>query len=288
MLVATLGLIACNSNSPVTSDSITSADNSLEPVPTSMPSEPSSAEFTLQASSSDTDVDLDADNTSTTEQLTFDVYSSTQLDVTGDLQVTTGPESASSDLQKTNPVYLAYQNTPSAITYNGYSTINYTIGSSSYSASLNTQQINMLNNIQQELDQAASYGGSGGGPTPIINSMSSADTGNDETEKPLEEMTDNEIKKWLKDKGYKVKELGNRRFQVIRKYKEDTPSKKMSITSVFDGNTGKMESGYIASKNGTILSEHLSDQEKQSQKTKIKRKDGRYLLFEITQQEKQN
>ena len=169
-----------------------------------------------------------------------------------------------------------------------YSTINYTIGSSSYSATLNTQQINMLDNIQQELNQAASYGGGGGGPTPIINSMSSTNTNSGDTEKPLEEMTDNEIKKWLKDKGYKVKDLGNRHFQVIRKYKEDTPSKKMSITSVFDGNTGKMESEYIASKNGKILSKHSSDQEKQSQKTKIKRKDGRYLLFEITQQEKQN
>lgn len=208
--------------------------------------------------------------------------------MTGDLQVTTGSESTSLDLQKTNPVYLAYQNTPSAITYNGYSTINYTIGSSSYSTTLNTQQINMLDDIQQELNQAASYGGGGGGPTPIINSMSSADTNSGDTEKPLEEMTDNEIKKWLKDKGYKVKDLGNRRFQVIRKYKEDTPSKKMSITSVFDGNTGKMESGYIASKNGKILSKNSSDQEKQSQKTKIKRKDGQYLLFEITQQEKQN
>lgn len=281
------GITACSTNSQTHEDSILRADNSIDDFPTSNYTEPSSAEFTLQSSSTNTDVDLDADNTSTNEQLTFDVYSSNQLDVTSTLYVNTALESQNSDLLKVNPVYQAYQNAPSNISYNGYSTLHYSINGISYSASLTTQQQNIFDDLQLELNEAASYSGDGGGPTPVLNSANTSSSVEDSA-KPLEAMTDKEISKWLKDKGYKVKELGDRRFQITRKYKEDTPDKSMSITSIFDAVTGKMEQGYTASKDGKLLAKHLEKEEKKSRKSKLKRANGEYLLLDITQKEKQN
>lgn len=288
ILIVLTGITACNTHSQANEDSILRADNSMDDFPTSNYTEPSSAEFTLQASSTNSDVDLDADNTSTNEQLTFDVYSSNQLDVTSTLNVSTAAESQSSDLQKVNPIYQAYQSKPSTITYNGYSTLHYSVNGISYSASLSTEEQNIFDDLQLELDQASSYsGGGGGGPTPVLNSANISSSTEDSA-KPLEAMTDKEVSKWLKDKGYKVKELGDRRFQITRKYKEDSPDKSISITSVFDAVTGKMEQGYTASKNGKKLAEHLEKMENKSRKSKLKRANGEYLLLDITQKEKQN
>ncbi|MEX0609288.1 MAG: hypothetical protein WD016_11745 [Balneolaceae bacterium] len=120
--------------------------------------DPSSGEFTLQTSSSSTEVDLEADNASTTKQLTFDAVTTNQMDVTGNLQITTASESTTENMQKVNPIYRAYQNTPQAISYNGYSTINYTMNGTSYSSSITTGQRNMLSDLQQKLDDAHTYG----------------------------------------------------------------------------------------------------------------------------------
>lgn len=115
------------------------------------------------------------------------------------------------------------------------------------------------------------------------------------TDISLQAMTEKEIKEWLKEKGYKVKKLGNRKFQVTRKYKPDNPEKQLSITSIFNANTGQMEPGYEVSKNGKIKSKHF-DKKKESNgmmhhKSKIKRHSGsdkvkdEHLLLEITQTE---
>lgn len=103
-------------------------------------------------------------------------------------------------------------------------------------------------------------------------------------------MSESEIKQWLKKQGYMVKKLGDRRFQVVRKYNKNKYGKNMSIASVFDGNTGKMESGYSVSKNNQVISTDMSktdrDKNKRYGKSTIKRSKDEYLLFEITQNEK--
>ena len=101
------GLTACESNSTATSvnnhefsEGILAAEASALEATT----EPSSAEFTLEASYSASDIDLNADNIITSEQLLFDVHSSNQLNVTGNLTITTGTESTINDPFKINPV----------------------------------------------------------------------------------------------------------------------------------------------------------------------------------------
>ncbi len=190
------------------------------------------------------------------------MYSSNQYSVTGNLSITAGTESTVSDPFKINPVYESYKNIAGNIRYDGYSTIHYTLGGASYSATLTTNEKNILSEIQQELDIAKSFESGTEHPEELLKTSSQASTS--EIEIPLEAMTDYEIKKWLKEQGYKVKELGNRRFEIVYKYKEDTPSKMMSITSIFDANTGKMEPSFTAFKDGKAIASHATKEDGKS------------------------
>ncbi|MBO6584662.1 MAG: hypothetical protein JJ953_01015 [Gracilimonas sp.] len=284
-----IGLIACETNSTSTltnNHEFSGGMNVPELSALETNTEPSSAEFTLEASYSASDIDLNADNINTSEHLLFDVYSSNQLSVTGNLSITTGTESTIDDPFKINPVIQTYKNMPSSIRYDGYSSLQYTLNGSNYSTALSADEKNILFEIQQELDILQSYGSGEDRPGQLLKSSNNSNT--PENEKPLEAMDDGEIKKWLKDKGYKVKELGNRRFEVIYKYKEDTPSKMMSIASIFDANTGRMEPNFTASKDGKEIARNAAKKDGNSKAVKMKRGDEGYLLLQTTPKKQHN
>jgi hypothetical protein len=289
VILLVFGLVACETNSTSTSESVHEFSEDillLEGLALASSTEPSSAEFTLEASYSASDIDLNADNINTSEQLLFDVHSSNQLNVTGNLSITTGTESTINDPFKINPVIQSYSSMPSSIRYDGYSSLLYTLGGSTYSAALSTDEKNILNEIQQELDIVKSFGSGSEIPGQFL--KNSNQTGTSETEIPLEAMTEKEIKKWLKEQGYKVKELGNRRFEVVYKYKEDTPSKMLSIASIFDANTGRMEPSFMATKAGKVIARHAAKKDGKVQAAKMKRGDDGYLLLQTSPKKKQN
>ena len=100
VILLIFGLVACESNSTATSANNHEFSEDIlvpEVLARATSTEPSSAEFTLEASYSASDIDLNADNIHTAEQLRFDVYSSNQLNVTGGLSITTGTESTIND-----------------------------------------------------------------------------------------------------------------------------------------------------------------------------------------------
>ena len=187
---------------------------------------------------------------------------------------------------KINPVIHSYSSMPSSIRYDGYSSLLYTLGGSTYSAALSADEKNILNEIQQELNIVKSFGSGAESPGQFFKSSNNASTS--ETDIPLEAMTDEEIKKWLKEQGYKVKELGNRRFEVVYKYKEDTPSKMLSIASIFDANNGRMEPSFMATKNGKVIARHAAKKDGKVQAAKMKRGDDGFLLLQTSPKKKQN
>lgn len=284
------GVTACSTNSHQTEESITGTTG-VTPEVSSSNNEPSSAGFTMTASSSNGDTNLEEeDSSSNNEELTFDVYMSNQFDITSQLTVTTGSEEPSSDQMKVNPIYAAYQDVPQNMSYNGYSSISYTINGSSYSTSLNTEERDIFDELEYELNEAESYGGGGPTPTPTL---TSANVNNGQLlDKPIEAMTDQEVKKFLKDQGYKVKKLGNRRFEITKKYNENDPGRSMSIVSIFDATTLKMEPGYTIYKGGKEHSKNISKYDKKNKKrlgkSEIKRAEGEYLLFGITHKKIKN
>ena len=278
ILVAGLGLTACNSNSPATTDSITSvsADNTLEPVPfASSPGTIDSTQITLSSGVSSGTVDLEALN----QQegiVTFDAVSSNPTLLTSPISLSTPYEGPSSDPEMINILHQAYKFAPQNISYNGFSNLQYEINGTSHAKSLSGWEQDMMDWI----DTFRSYaneptgGGSGGGSDPIqfgttgVSSNSSylAQANNSID---LNTMTDREIKQWLKDKGYKVKKLGNRTFELTRVIGKKTSSHKLYIHSLFDANSGEMVPIGITKNN------------KKVSKTLVKKDNGRRT--EITQ-----
>gem|GEM_PF-5961117 len=187
-----------------------------------------------------------------------------RLNVTGNLQITMGSASSTSDPERVNPIYRTYQNIPGSISYNGNSALNYSIDGTSHSATLNSDQITILDDLQQKLDEAPTSGGidppdpcsqKGGISTQVCPEGTS--TSGLSNENSLETMTDQEIKQWLEAKGYEVKSLGNREFQLTRTYDEGKFAKNMSITSVFDADTGEMNHEYSVTKDENTNSQEL-------------------------------
>lgn len=244
MIVASLGLTACNSNSPATTDSITSAsaDNSLEPVPfSSSPGTIDSTQVTLSSGVSSGTVDLEALDQQQ-DLITFDAISSDPSVLTSQINLSTPSEGPSSNPEMINILHQAYKFAPQNITYDGFNNLQFEVNGTSHAKSISGWEQNMMDWI----DTFRSYanepvnGGGGGGPTPIEFGAAVTNTGtNQETNIDLNTMTDQEIKEWLKEKGYKVKKLGNRMFELTRVIGKKTSSHKLYIHSLFDANNGE-------------------------------------------------
>jgi len=274
MIVASLGLTACNSNSPATTDSITSAsaDNSLEPVPfSSSPGTIDSTQITLSSGVSSGTVDLEALDQQQ-GLITFDAISSDPSVLTSQINLSTPSEEPSSNPEMINILHQAYKFAPQNITYDGFNNLQFEVNGTSHAKSISGWEQNMMDWI----DTFRSYanepvnGGGGGGPTPIEFGAAVTNTGtNQETTIDLNTMTDQEIKQWLKEKGYKVKKLGNRMFELTRVIGKKTSSHKLYIHSLFDAN------------NGETVPIGITKNNKKVSKTLVKKENGKRT--EITQ-----
>lgn len=238
--------------------------------------------YTIQSSSSGTGASLDAYSGDGVE-LSFDVLSSNQYSLTGSLNVTTPTESPSSDPLKVNPMYEVYNDIPNDITFDGSSSLSFKINGEIQSYNLTDRQKDVYAALDQELQE--SIGGDNCLVCPASYSaslpVSAYSTSSEQTQKPVSAMTDNEIKKWLEQKGYKVKKLPNHRFELTRKFKrknDPNAAPVFSTISIFNATTKRMESGFTTYQDGKKMAEHLIKEDKQAGKThllsKIIRSDG--------------
>ncbi len=283
-LIAIIGITACDNSSLTTGYDV--GDTNKENPLFAFSNESIPSEFTIEAESYDNNVDLEANNPDTGAEIIFNASSSNTNSVTGTLQISNPYISPGTDPFKTRSEYQAYKNSPKQISYNGYSTLYYKVQGQSYSYSLTSVQVAILNELQQKLDHVNALLNNGEEPTQLSVAGDKKDDGT--LSKPLDEMSSNEIKKWLKKQGYKVKKLGNRRFQITRIYHRG--KNKIGFTSVFNAKTGRREPGYAVSKNGKVKSKHLAKENKRQNsvhhKTKMKQKIGNdtsYLIIDIKQ-----
>lgn len=270
------GITACDRQSGNNKDNsitdITSADqlmnkNKSKASSSKLLSAAGTSDFSLEITSSGSNVNTQAkDKPSSTGNILLNGEASDPLSVTGNLQVTTGTANSTLNLQRVNPIYRTYQNVPENISYNGSSELNYTINGTSYSTSLTSDQQTILDDLQQELIEARTYGEDSPSPPepcpqqvdpnvicPEEKSMS-AMLANGHS---IKTMSDQQVEQWLQEQGYEVKAIGNREFEVTRTYSKEKFGRNMSITSVFDAKTGKMKPNYSVSKDGNITSRQL-------------------------------
>ncbi len=157
---------------------------------------------------------------------------------------------------------------------------------------MNADQKSILNKLQQSLNNLHSGNGSGG-DNPETLAMTSGDKKKEDHPDSFKEMTDKEVKKWLKKQGYKrIKTLGNRRLSVTRIEKR-TGQKNLFFSSVFNANTGMMEPGFHVAKNGkkifTLKGKNKKWKNKAHLKSRMKRKIGEqveYILMDIIRNQK--
>ncbi len=223
--------------------------------------------------------------------MTFDYYISDIYQVSS-VDIST-PYIAPNDLSmKAKALYRAYQVVPEQVSYNGYSTLSYTLEGNYHSFSLNADQRSILDKLQQSLNNL--YNGSGSsGDNPETLAMASGDKKKGDHPDSFKEMTVQEVKKWLKEQGYKrIKFLGNRRFSVTRIEKR-TGQKNLFFNSVFNANTGMMEPGFHVAKNGTTIfklkGKNKKWKNKAHLKSRMKRKIGgqvEYILMDIIRNKK--
>ncbi len=246
---------------------------------TSSTSSTSPAELTIEAGTYSQDVDLDAEYPESGEQYSYNVSTNDRLSVTSPLQVSVPAENEYIGSSKINHRYYTYKNTPSNISFDGNGNMSYTIDGQTYSTQLSSEQADIINSVQQDMDEAASYiDNSGGGGSQFgIASQSTSSS----TSAKFQAMSDKEIKKWFKDIGYKVKKLGNRRFKLIRKIKKDYRAGHTRIVSIFNANTLEREQTFSTSHNGKRKTSHFMNKAKDKFKSKIKRSDNSYLMLEV-------
>jgi hypothetical protein len=249
MLVASLVFTACNSKSPATADSITSANtaNTLQPVAlASSPGTIDSTQITLSSGVSSGTVDLEALDQQQS-LVTFDAVSSDPSLLTSPITLSTPSEAPSSDPEMINLYHQAYKFTPQNISFDGFNQLQFQVNGTSHAKSLNGWEQDMMDWIdtfRNYANEPAGGDGGGGGSDPIQFGTNSASSNSDYLTQTksvdLNTMTDQEIKQWLKDKGYKVKKLGNRTFELTKVIGKKTPSHKLYIHSLFDANSGEM------------------------------------------------
>lgn len=297
LLICIIGITACD-NAHQMVDSSVSYQEELPPLPFAASSTDgtSSDEFTIQSSSSGSNTSLATSNGSD-EDLSMEVSSTNSGSVTGILSVTTESLSPSSDPQKINASYEVYHNLPQHVPYNGYYTINYEVAGTSYSYGFNSEQRQILTDLQQELNEANEPvdSGSCSSTEPCQPSVQSSIPSLDKAQSDIfEKMTELEIIQWLEKLGYQVKKLDGVRFQVTRKYTKGEGSlSSLSITSVFDASTSLFEPGYTAYRGNVKTTEYLSKVDKQTGRihalSKIMRREGmdvpEYLLMDIIRKE---
>ncbi|NGP89015.1 hypothetical protein [Fodinibius halophilus] len=268
------GITACDTQDGLEQDDSMTNITSANQVPGKVKSEASANGFLSASGSSDFSLEITPTNTNlngkakkpgSTNHLLLNGQTSDPLNVTGNLQVTKGSASPASDLMQVNPTYRAYQDIPETISYSGNSVLSYTINGTSYSTSLTTKQQDILADLQQKLDEARTYGDDPPKPCPRgsevniqrcieKNSMSAKI----KKGHSLKAMTDQQVKQWLKEQGYKkVKAMGNRKFQVTKVYSKKKFGRKMSITSIFNAKTEKMGADYSVSENGKTVSRQV-------------------------------
>jgi len=103
------------------------------------------------------------------------------------------------------------------VTYEGGSTISYTVDGQQNTASLNQQQQELLTDVQQQVNSAQ---------TAYNNMPASVDRSN-----PLLSKSDQQIKQMLQSKGFSVMVLGNKRFRLTETDGDITTSR------IFDAQT---------------------------------------------------
>lgn len=271
VLVVMIGITACDRDNLNNQDNITGTDQleaSSSESSANLLSASGSSSFSVEITSSGSDISTKAKSPGSTDHLLLNGETSDPLNVTGNLQITTGTANPTSNLQRVNPIYRTYQNVPDNISYDGNSELNYTIDGTSYSTSLTSDQQTILDDLQQELIEARTYGEDPPSPPepcpqqvdpnvvcPEEKSIS-AMLANGHS---IKTMSDQQIKQWLQEQGYEVKAIGNHEYEVTRTYNKEEFGRNMSITSVFDAKTGKMKPNYSVSKDGNQTSHQLPE-----------------------------
>jgi len=226
-----------------------------------------SSTFSMEITPTGSNLDTKAKSPGGSNHIVINGETSDRLNVTGNLQITTGSASSSSDMLKVSPKYRTYHNIPESISYNGSSSLSYTLNGTSYSGTLTSDQITILDDLQQKLDEVRDYGNEDP-PPPCLSANQKNDIEPQRCEEQntittqvtsgqsLKKMTDQQVKQWLLEQGYnKVKILRNREYQVTKIYSEEEFGRNMSITSVFDAKSGKMKQEYSVSKDGKTITQ---------------------------------
>lgn len=199
-----------------------------------------STEITLAAGVADGDANLEVLDQQQ-DYVSFNTSALDGTDMTSTVFVNTSYVPPSSDPNAMDVQYQMYKYAPQMVQYNGSSLLQYQVEGTAYSYTLTNFAQEALGRLHTLRNLAAQQGD--GAILPEKHSMAantlSTPSLKRKSETDLVSMTDQEIKKWLKDKGYKVKLLGNRLFKLTLKVGKS--HRKLYVHSIFDAKTAEMK-----------------------------------------------
>lgn len=289
IILALVGLTACSDSNFLGDESTNSGTigEGLSQNTNSPPSSFDSTQITIEAGVVDGAVDLEVIDQQE-DLITLAAVSSDPTVLTNTISINTPYAPPSSDPALISIPHQLYKHTPSSVTYNGSTSLYYQVNGSSQSKTLSGHEQEIMDWMQTFRTYANQAGsGGGGGLTPIENSVEGASSDQNKSEINLKEMTDQQIKDWLKEKGHKVKKLGNRQFELTLAIGEESANGKLYIHSLFDAEAEEMTQLGIT-KNNKKLSSTLEKKENGKRKyiTKTEhslfKKKAKKLFMKIT------
>ena len=232
-----IGLTGCSDSNFLGDESSNSGNigKNLAQNTSSPPNSLDSTQIIIEAGVVDGAVDLEVIDQQE-DLITLDAVSSDPTLLTNTISINTPYAPPSSDPTSISIPHQLYKHTPSSVTYNGSTRLYYQVNGSSQSKTLSSHEQDIMDWMQTFRTYANE---SGSGSTPIENSAAGGSAQQKANEINLKKMTDQQIKKWLKEKGYKVKKLGNRQFELTKVIGKNT-SRKVYIHSLFDAETEEM------------------------------------------------
>ena len=260
-----LMLLACERNSATLTDSLEGTDAQLTAnhVAGSTVTESTSAEFEFQAIVADYDFDFDC-SSSCELAIQFVTNSNNVFDLSVPVTVSPSFDAAQPGDMQYDVIESMTERIPTNLSYDGTS-ITYAVNGQNESEFLNSDEKQILDWVQNGLNQAETnfencilF--------PCEASVNNDDAGMSMTatgeEKSFQTMNNQELKSWLEDKGYEVKHLEGKRFEITRNYgQESRISGSFSATHVFDAATGKIEQRSSAKDNGIKIADTMTSKQ---------------------------